>query len=53
MQHPPTSSQEEHDADLLSAYIDNRLTPVERLKVGVHLPNCSSCRAQLPLCSLP
>ena len=47
MQHPPTSSQEEHDADLLSAYMDNRLTPVERLQVGAHLPNCRSCRAQL------
>jgi hypothetical protein len=51
MQQPPTSpqasSQEGHVADLLSAYMDNRLTPVERLRVGAHLPDCPDCRAQL------
>lgn len=37
----------DHVTDLLSAYMDNRLTPGERLRVEAHLPNCPSCRARL------
>jgi anti-sigma factor RsiW len=47
MQQSPASSQEEHVAELLSAYMDNRLAPVERLQVATHLSDCPSCRAQL------
>src|SRR5512137_811412 len=36
-----------HLGELLSAYIDGRLTPGERLRVETHLPACSACRAEL------
>ena len=38
---------EDHVGELLSAYIDGRLTPGERLRVETHLPVCEECRADL------
>ena len=32
---------------LLSAWLDGALTPAERARLGVHLPGCPRCRAQL------
>lgn len=36
----------EHVVDLLSAYIDNALDPVERQSVSMHLDTCASCRTE-------
>ena len=48
MQNPPSHYPRTNTSPAcLSAYIDSRLTPVERLRVDAHLPHCPSCRGQL------
>ena len=37
---------EEHVVDLLSAYIDNALSPAERESVHAHIETCASCRSE-------
>lgn len=37
-------SSEQHVEDLLSAYLDNALTPEERASVTTHLQTCTSCK---------
>ncbi|HEX9117962.1 MAG TPA: zf-HC2 domain-containing protein [Anaerolineae bacterium] len=35
------------DAELLSAYLDNQITPVEKSRIEGHLGTCPACRAEL------
>jgi anti-sigma factor RsiW len=37
----------EHLDDVLSAYLDDELTPVERVEVEAHLAACAECRSDL------
>lgn len=34
-------------AELLAGYVDDELTPEDRLRVEAHLPDCPGCRAEL------
>lgn len=42
-----TTNQQMHVSEMLSALLDNRLTPGERLTVETHLAHCSDCRSEL------
>jgi hypothetical protein len=47
MQTETTTSHSSDVADLLSAYIDGRVTPAERLNVETHVAVCAECQSQL------
>jgi len=43
----PPPAPPEHPEELLSAYLDDELTPLEQSQVEAHLASCASCRADL------
>lgn len=43
----PPPAPPEHPGELLSAYLDDEVTTVERAQVETHLASCASCRADL------
>ena len=48
MKSPFRKPEQAHvDVDMLSAYLDNQVTPAERVRVEGHLANCVACRGEL------
>ena len=40
---------QDHDANLLAAFLENRLSPAERREMERHLAECRDCRETLAL----
>lgn len=43
----PAAAPSEHPFELLTAYLDDQATPVERAEVDAHLAGCATCRHAL------
>ena len=44
---PDDSASAHPESELVAAYVDNRVTPLERERVEAHLADCDECRAEV------